>query len=128
PTNPDSIESYDDATMKMAVRFFPEVIKTLKPKHFLSLLWSFIPEIKMIIRHGMPKLFLLVEYSGRTEEEASGKIGSLQEKLLPFNLISRKTISDEEEEKYWTVRRESFNLLRKHVHGFRTAPFIDDVV
>ena len=31
-------------------------------------------------------------------------------------------------EKYWTVRRESFNLLRKHITGKRTAPFVDDVI
>lgn len=128
PTSPDSIESYDDSTMKMAARFFPEVIKAIKPKHFLSLLWSFVPEIKMIIKGGMPKLILLVEYSGKTEAEAEAKIRGLEGKLEPYHLVSRKTISDEEEEKYWTVRRESFNLLRKHVHGFKTAPFIDDVV
>jgi len=33
-----------------------------------------------------------------------------------------------EERKYWTLRRQSFNLLRKHVRGRRTAPFIDDVI
>ena len=33
-----------------------------------------------------------------------------------------------EAEKYWKIRRESFNLLRKHVQGLHTAPFIDDVV
>ena len=30
--------------------------------------------------------------------------------------------------KYWAVRRESFNLLRKKIRGQRTAPFIDDFV
>lgn len=30
--------------------------------------------------------------------------------------------------KYWAVRRESFNLLRKKIRGKRTAPFIDDFV
>jgi FAD/FMN-containing dehydrogenase len=33
-----------------------------------------------------------------------------------------------EADKYWRIRRESFNLLRKHVQGKRTAPFIDDVI
>ena len=31
-------------------------------------------------------------------------------------------------EKYWTIRRESFNLLRRHMTGRRTAPFVDDVI
>jgi FAD/FMN-containing dehydrogenase len=128
PSNPDSIESYDDATMKLAARFFPEMLKSMKPQHFFSLLWSFIPEIKMMIRGGVPKMILLIEYSGETRSAVDQKIEKLEEKLAPFHLISRKTISEEESNKYWTVRRESFNLLRKHVHGFRTAPFVDDVV
>jgi FAD/FMN-containing dehydrogenase len=33
-----------------------------------------------------------------------------------------------EADKYWRIRRESFNMLRKHVHGKRTAPFIDDII
>ncbi len=128
PTTPDSIESYDDATMKLALRFFPEMLKSMRPKHFLSLLWSFIPEIKMMIKGGVPKMILLIEYSGKTKEEVDEKIVNLEKLLESFHLVSRKTLSEEEASKYWTVRRESFNLLRKHVHGFRTAPFVDDVV
>ena len=33
---------------------------------------------------------------------------------------------DSEEEKFWVMRRESFSLLRKHVKGKRTAPFVED--
>ena len=128
PTNPDSIESYDDATMKLALRFFPEMLKSMKPKHFFSLLFSFIPELWMMIKGGIPKLILLVEYSGENRVEIDKKIENLQNIIHPFKLISRKTLSEEESDKYWTVRRESFNLLRKHMHGFRTAPFVDDVV
>lgn len=128
PTKPDSIESYDDATMKLAIRFFPEMLKTMRVKHFLSLILSFIPELWMMLRGGIPKMILLVEYSGKTKEEVEKKIEGFGELMEPFHLISRKTISEEESAKYWTVRRESFNLLRKHVHGARTAPFVDDVV
>ncbi|MBX4181459.1 FAD-binding oxidoreductase [Candidatus Parcubacteria bacterium] len=128
PTNPDSIESYDDATMKLAIRFFPEMLKTMKPKHFLSLVLSFIPELFMMMKGGIPKLILLVEYSGKTKGELDIKITDLANRVHPFKLVSRKTLSEEESSKYWTVRRESFNLLRKHVHGSRTAPFVDDVV
>ncbi len=128
PTKPDSIESYDDATMKLALRFFPEMLKSMRVKHFFSLLSSFVPELWMMVRGGIPKMILLVEYSGQTKEEVDAKIEGFSSLMEPFHLISRKTISEEESSKYWTVRRESFNLLRKHVHGARTAPFIDDVV
>ncbi len=128
PTNPDSIESYDDATMRLAVRFFPEMLKSMKPKHFFSLVWSFIPELIMMIKGGIPKMILLIEYSGKNTTEVDAKIAKLAGEIERFHVVSRKTLSEEESSKYWTVRRESFNLLRKHVHGFRTAPFVDDVV
>ena len=41
---------------------------------------------------------------------------------------ARITKSAPDTEKYWEIRHESFNLLRKHVKGKRTAPFIDDVI
>jgi len=34
--------------------------------------------------------------------------------------------SEKESQKYWTIRRESFNLLRKKVKGKKATPFIDD--
>lgn len=128
PTNPESLESYDDATLKLAFRFFPEMLRTMKVKHFAKLLLSFIPEGFMMLRSGFPKLVVLVEYAGKTEKEVDEKLEALDKKLAPRNLVARSTISQEESEKYWTIRRESFNLLRKHVKGRRTAPFVDDVV
>ena len=38
------------------------------------------------------------------------------------------TVCEEESNKYWDIRRESFSLLRKHVFGLHTAPFIDDII
>ncbi len=116
PTRPESIESYDDASLKLAMKFLPKY------------LFRFIPEALMMLRSGIPKMVLLVEYSGETEAEVDRKIATLHLKIASFGLVSRKITSEAEAEKYWTVRRESFNLLRKHVHGSRTAPFVDDVV
>ncbi len=129
PTNPDSVETYDDATMKLAFRFFPEMLRTMKAKNFSKLMFSFIPEAFMILRElGMPKLIVLVEYTGQSESEVDKKLNDLEDKIKHFGLVMRKTKSEEESEKYWTIRRESFSLLRKHIHGSRTAPFVDDVV
>lgn len=128
PTNPESIESYDDATMKLAFRFMPEMIKSMKIKNFFKLAFSFVPEIEMMFRGGIPKLILLVEYTGSTEEEVNKKMLNLKEKISKYHYAIRLTHSIEESNKYWTVRRESFNLLRKHTQGKRTAPFVDDVV
>ncbi len=128
PTNPDSIETYDDATMKLALRFFPEMLKSMKAKSFLKLILSFIPEGLMMLRGGIPKLIVLIEYAGQSEEEVNKKLDDLENNIGHFGFKMRKTKSEEEASKYWTIRRESFNLLRQHIHGSRTAPFVDDVV
>lgn len=125
--NPESIESYDDATMKLAVRFAPEMIKLMKAKNLLKLAFSFLPEVKMILTGGIPKLILLVEFVGDTSEDTDDKAAKLFEDLKQFKERSYVTKSIGDAEKYWTIRRESFNLLRKHIQGKRTAPFIDDV-
>jgi FAD/FMN-containing dehydrogenase len=43
-------------------------------------------------------------------------------------VIMRVMKDEEEADKYWITRRESFALLRKAVGDKQTAPFIDDVV
>lgn len=128
PTNPESIESYDSATMKLAFRFLPEMLKSMKIKHFFKLIFSFIPEVGMMLSGGIPKLVMLVEYTGQSEKEVDEKMKNLKERIAKFHYAVRLTKSVDEADKYWTVRRESFNLLRKHTKGRRTAPFVDDVV
>lgn len=126
--NPESVESYDDSTMNLAVRFFPEMLKTMKVKSLFKLAFSFLPELGMVLSGGLPKLILLVEFSGDEDREIDTKMKMLEEAVRNFPVKSRISHSEGESEKYWTIRRESFNLLRKHVHGKRTAPFIDDVI
>lgn len=127
-TKPESVESYDDSTMKMAVRFLPEMLRTMKTGSFFKLMFSFIPEVFMMLTGGIPKLILLVEYCGENEQVIDEQISTLKAKIAHFNLKHRATKGLSEAEKYWTIRRESFNLLRKHVRGMRTAPFIDDII
>lgn len=127
-SHPSSLESYDDATMKLAFRFFPEMLQTMKAKNFLKMMFSFIPEAGMILTGGIPKLILLVEFSGDSDAEIDTSMQTLQKRIAHFGLKTHIAKSVEESEKYWTIRRESFNLLRKHVRGMRTAPFIEDVI
>ena len=82
----------------------------------------------MALGGGMPKLFLEAEFTGDSEEEVYKKAYTAKKDLENLGLKMRVTKDDAEEKKYWTVRRESFNLLRKHVQGKRTAPFIDDII
>lgn len=131
---PESFESYDDHTLKVALRFLPDMIKLLGAKNLISLGMRFLPEFWMVVSGGLPKLFLEAEFTGDSEEEIYEKAYAAQKDIESFGLKTRvtkgdtKKESDMEEDKYWTVRRESFNLLRHHVQGRRTAPFIDDIV
>jgi len=128
PTKPESLESYDDSTMKLAIKFLPAMIKRMKMHHFFKLMFGFLPEVGMILTGGIPKLILLVEFSDNDEKEIDKKMYELQRRIAHFGLKTRISRSEEESSKYWTIRRESFNLLRQHVKGARTAPFIDDVI
>ena len=129
PYKPESVESYDDNTLKLAFRFMPDIIKRIGPKHIFKFLFSFLPEVKMVLTGGFPKLVALVEFESDDEEEINQKMEALNKELEKFKGIKTHISGTEEEsKKYWTIRRESFALLRKHVHGKHTAPFIDDVI
>lgn len=123
---PESVESYDDSTMKLAMRFLPELINLMKSR-LLGIMWSFLPEAFMALTSGVPKLVLLAEFAGDNELEIQTKLEKLKAEVTKAGFKSRITKNASDAEKYWTIRRESFNLLRKHIRGKRTAPFIDDI-
>jgi FAD/FMN-containing dehydrogenase len=125
---PESLESYDDATMKLAIKFFPDFLKKKGLWGMTKFLFSFLPEALIMMHRGLPKLILLVEFSGQTEEEIDLKSKKLVEDIAVFGFPVRITSSASEAEKYWDIRRESFALLRKHVKDLHTAPFIDDII
>ena len=124
---PESFESYDDKTLKLAIRFFPDILKIMKGNAF-SLALQFVPELFIILRHGMPKLVLLIQLTDDSEPELIRREGELKRALENFHMPLRATKTESEEKKYWTIRRESFNLLRNRVKDKHTAPFIDDVI
>ncbi len=125
---PESLESYDDKTLKLAIKFFPSLIKIIKPKNVLNLILKFIPDFFIILTTGLPKLVILAEFVGDNEFEIEKNIQSLLPEIKKLGVKARVTKDEEEEQKYWTIRRESFNLLRHHIRGLHTAPFIDDII
>ncbi len=127
--HPESIESYDDNTLKVAVKFFGDFLKKKKLWGMIKFMFSFIPEFFMTLAGGIPKMILLIEFAGDDHEVIQQKATSLSRVLKDqFRVLTHVTQSEAEEGKYWDVRHESFNLLRKHVKGKHTAPFIDDFV
>ncbi len=132
---PESFESYDDHTMGLAMRYLPEMIKQMGVGSMFKLGLKFWPEFKMVLTGGMPKLVLVAEFTGDSEDEVYAKARGAQADLLSHQLLThvskkdtRIPIDDIEEDKYWAIRRDSFALLRKHVQGKHTAPFIDDII
>lgn len=123
---PQAFESYDDQTMKLAFRFLPEIAKHLGSK-MIPLAFSFFPELLMTIKGGLPKLVLLAEFFGETEKEALEAAYRAKKALKGLPAVT-SIASENGAKKYWTIRHESFALLRKHVRGLKTAPFIDDFV
>jgi len=126
---PESLESYDDHTLRFAMSHILDFVKLLKG-NIITLAFQFIPEFLMFFKGGLklPKLVVLAEFTGDSEAEVYQKANAAKKDLTDFKMQMRVTKSDKEELKYMTVRRQSFNLLRHHVKGKRTAPFIDDII
>jgi FAD/FMN-containing dehydrogenase len=124
---PESLESFDDHTFSLAVKFLPAMIKRMKG-NLIKLAFQFLPEVFMVLTGGMPKLILICEFTGE-EPLLIQKTAETAEKMIKekFGFKTHITKNESESEKYWTVRRESFSLLREHTRGLHTAPFVDDV-
>ncbi|HET8709477.1 MAG TPA: FAD-binding oxidoreductase [Candidatus Saccharimonadales bacterium] len=129
---PATFESFDDATLWLSIRFMPSFLKMLGTVRFIRLLISLIPDGLQLLR-GVPKLILMIEFNGQTEEEVRQKIRNLHHDLRAKR--ARYEINGFEEtptegssEKFWVMRRQSFQLLRSKVKDKHTAPFIDDLI
>lgn len=126
PFDPESLETFDDATLKLGIRFMPEIARKVGVS-LLSFLFKFLPEALISIRMGaFPKLIVLVELSEDTHGEIERKTKGVIEVLSGIPVLHRVLLKESDAKKYWTMRRESFALLRKHVSKKRTVPFIDD--
>lgn len=125
--DPESLEVFDKDTELLGLRFLPEIAQKAG-KRLVSFALDFLPEAWIGVKmHGIPNLVVLVELAEESEEILDEKTAGIQEVLDEFEDLYYRTLYDEEEaEKYWIMRRESFNLLRNHVKGKQTAPFVDD--
>ena len=127
-SGPETVEAYDDKTIMLAVKFWRGFIKQRGFFGALKMGISFIPEFMMMLG-GMPKLVLLVECTGDNQAEVLARIELLKGRLAKFKSIKINVSKDKASaEKYWAIRHDSFNLLRQHSGGKRTAPFVDDVI
>lgn len=129
---PATFESFDDKTLWLSIRFMPSFLKLLGPKRFIQLLINLIPDGLQLLR-GIPKLVLMVEFNGETESEVRDKVRALHKDLGRYRARYEingfeETPTEAKSEKFWVMRRYSFQLLRSKVKDKHTAPFIDDFV
>ncbi|MBI4088015.1 FAD-binding oxidoreductase [Candidatus Kaiserbacteria bacterium] len=126
--DPESYESYDKYTFKLAVRFLPQLLGQMGIVKMIKLGFAFIPEMLLVFTGGVPQFVLMAEFAEHTHDEALQKAEEAAAALHDLHVRTTIAKSESQAAKYWTVRRESFNLLRKHMPGLSAAPFIDDFV
>ena len=123
---PETLEAFDKETMKLGLRFMPKIAKMVGDS-LITFLWRFLPEawigVKML---GMPKLIILVEVAEDSEEKAEDKAMQIEEALEQYYVWTRRPLTDEEAEKYWQMRRNSFKILTEQTHDKRTVPLVED--
>ena len=125
---PQSFECYDDRALRLALRFLGDFLRILKLSNMVSLAWRFLPEFIMFLFKGLPKLVLLAEFTDDSFLGARKKAQEALRALADLPISCRVTKSQQEQEKYFAIRRASFKLLHEHPQGKSAAAFIDDIV
>lgn len=126
---PATFEGFDNYTLMLSFKLFFYFHKTLGWWGMIKLAIQLIPDALMLFR-GIPKMVLLVEFNGETEQEVAEKVHNMRKELGKY---AKYALFEEDEteakaKKFWIMRRESFNLLRQKVKDKHTAPYIDDLV
>lgn len=127
---PATFEGFDDQTMILFFKLMPMLWKSMGTFAFFRLLITMIPQAFMVL-HGYPKLILMVEFDGETTQEVKDRIHALHTALglksKQYHISAYEEDGTEvKSEKFWLMRRKSFQLLRTKVKDKHTAPFIDD--
>lgn len=126
---PATFEGFDNYTLMLSFKLFFYFHQKLGWWGMLKLGLQLIPSALMLFR-GIPKMVLLIEFNGESPEEVAAKVRACRKGLGKY---AKRAVFEEDEteakaRKFWIMRRESFNLLRKKVADKHTAPFIDDLV
>lgn len=125
---PATFESFDDNTLWLSFKFFFSFIKKLGFVLWVKTALQLIPDL-FALSHGIPKLILMIEFTGNDVKEIEQKIIDMQRDLTKYKMLyMERDDTEAKANKFWLMRRESFNLLRQKVKDKHTAPFIDDLV
>jgi FAD/FMN-containing dehydrogenase len=125
---PTSLEITDDHTFKIFLKFAKEMASLLGAKGILSMFKLFLPEILMIAKIGFPKLIVLAEFTGQSQDEIKEKVEKAKEITKKYKYLFRQPKDEKETEKYWRLRRDTYKLLREKIKNLTASPFIDDFI
>jgi FAD/FMN-containing dehydrogenase len=125
---PATFECFDDKTLMLSFKFFFAFLPKLGFWNWIKFAFQLIPTGFALLK-GFPQMVLLVEFTGNSPEEVKKRISEARKDLQRFGFSYMEEANTEaKSQKFWMMRRESFNLLRKKVKGKHTAPYIDDFV
>ena len=126
---PESFECFDEQTIKFSYKFIPDFKKDFKKRNSDPIQLKLLPGFMRDLFRKLPKIVLIAEFTGDSEEEVTKQANSAHELLKKFSKIRTRVVPAGDSDKYWILRRDSFNILRNHSgKTLRTAPFIDDIV
>ena len=126
---PATFEGFDNYTLMLSFKLFFYFHQSLGWGGMIKLGLQLLPDAFKLMR-GIPKMVLLIEFNGETPEEVKQKVHAMRLAMKPFNhdALYEEDDTEAKAKKFWIMRRESFNLLRKTVHDKHTAPFMDDLI
>ncbi len=126
---PAAFEGFDNYTLMLSFRLFFDFHKLIGWPETIKLALMLIPNALMLFK-GIPKMVLLVEFSGDTFDEVAQKVHDLRVDLDEFKhrALFEENETEAKSRKFWIMRRASFKLLREKVKDKHTAPYIDDLV
>lgn len=127
--NPATFEGFDNHTLMLSFKLFFYFHKTLGWWQTIKLAIQLIPDALMLFR-GIPKMVLLVEFNGHSDEDVAQKVHTMRQdlKLFKHEALFEEDENEAKAKKFWIMRRLSFQILRKKVKDKHTAPFMDDLI
>lgn len=126
---PATFEGFDNYTLMLSFKLFFFFRKTLGWRGMIKLGLQLLPSL-INFRRGIPKMVLIVEFTGENPEEIARRVHQLKLDMADFghDALFEEDETEYKQRKFQIMRRESFNLLRNKVKDKHTAPFIDDLV
>ncbi len=126
---PATFEGFDNHTLILSFKLFLYFRSTLGWFGMIKLGIELIPSL-LGFRRGIPEMVLIAQFTGDTAEKVAKKVHALRVDMASYghDALFEEDETEIKERKFFIMRREAFNLLRKKVKDKHTAPFIDDFV